>query len=173
MPTYNWQRSYDQQVSLPGGKFAQWVGWFDSGTTLIRSLFGISAVAVVSSDVTYSTMARIVMGIGLVVHPDLNVTGAYTTPTPFTNSSYAGGPMERWLYWAAVPFTLVARDAQGIMAFELAGGDMVRTSEGQVLANTPPGDGVDVWVSMELSEPWDPNGTLIAAVWSEHLIRSN
>lgn len=109
------------------------------------------------------------VGIGVSVHFDNSVAGSYTPPRPITDASFSNGPMNRWLYWAVMPMKLAWRDDQGIMYWEMSGGDQARQSKGQVLANLPAGQGLDCYVGIETSESWDPGGSLICGFWAEML----
>lgn len=93
--------------------------------------------------------------------------GPTAHPGAISGLPYTGFPNSRILYWGTAPLSLTSRDShQGMMTWELAGGELERETFAEVKDNSTTGAGCDVRIGLELSEGWDPTGTLIACISS-------
>lgn len=153
-----------------GPYWSMLAGQITSGATLLRSMFTVGVSAITPSDAPPTTTGRIFAGVGLATSDEADPN--YLKPFPFKDQSYAHSVTSRWLWWGAFPLHMTSRDTpRGVITWELANAGQIWQSEAQVNNPNASGVNIDVWLTLELSETWDPSGTIIFGGTTNCLVR--
>lgn len=134
-----------------------------SGNTLLRIRFGWGFYGTSSNLAAITSIAQNIQVFGL-------VTVASTTgsvPNPRTAPTDPDNPLSRWLWWEArAPVTATYSDAGGIISWQDSRLQEPADAKGQVAANVPSGDTLDLWASWAPAAAWDASGAAYMWLWA-------
>lgn len=141
------------------------------GQTLARVHFGARWFGVTSSEQSMQTLADDFMAVGVVSQTSAHGS---TPPNALTGAIDAAPPLERWLWWATTqmrPIT-IGPEHPDISMWGTDVTSIIDDTKGQVKANVPAGQSLDVYISWApwSSSIWKTRGNVTGQMWASALI---
>lgn len=152
-----WVRTVQTTLSWING--TSLVAHIPSGNTLLRIRFGWGFVGTTSDTISLQSVMDNAQVFGL-----CTVAPGHTPPNARTASADVSPPLERWLWWESrVPQVSSLSATAGVVTWQDSPQSEPDDAKGQVAANVPAGQNLDVYASWAAAFAWDSSG--VGNVW--------
>jgi hypothetical protein len=166
--TTTWRRIWAAQLTWDVGHSL--IANIPSGQTLLRTHFGFTFTGASSTQQNMAALAEDFLVFSVVTQSS---TRGSTPPNPRSSGADVNPPLERYLWWGTAnmrPMTFGSL-GQDITNWSTSAAYDNLSTKGEVLANVPSGDTLDLYLSWApwATSAWQARGDVVGTAWAAAL----